>query len=343
MLDWYHDHGQADIVADVIVELGPFWFWRGHALEVIARLEATIDPLGDDHLRLSRVHALLTWMKAGVGYPGIPEHAERAAEHAALAGNPPPVQSLTGLATYYMTFGGDTERRHRADRASPPLPLTQMVSSIGPSGPSSTASPTRPCSRRAPTRPSVSPTKSATTPSRRGASCSSNNGSRPWRSRCAPSIRTDRWRCSKNQSSSQPAPTSEKRWRSPSSFAVSCSSPAVAMPMLRPRCGERSSATTTWATVEACSTCSPASPAWPTAPGDRRPRPSSSRACERPATSTDFPAPRTSATPRREWQNTSNADRATEDAVHHVRRLDIEATVDLALDTLDDIAADERA
>ena len=29
--------------------------------------------------------------------------------------------------------------------------------------------------------------------------------------------------------------------------------------------------------------------------------------------------------------------------VHHVRRPDIEATVDLALDTLDDIAADERA
>ena len=35
MLDWYHDHGQADIVADVIVELGLFWFWRGHALEMI--------------------------------------------------------------------------------------------------------------------------------------------------------------------------------------------------------------------------------------------------------------------------------------------------------------------
>ena len=56
------------------------------------------------------MHALLAWMKAGVGYVGIPEHVEQAAEHAALAGNPPPVQSLTGLATYYMTFGGDTER-----------------------------------------------------------------------------------------------------------------------------------------------------------------------------------------------------------------------------------------
>ncbi len=110
MLDWYHDHGQADIVADVIVELGPFWFWRGHAPEIIGRLDATIDALGDDHLRCSRAHALLAWMKAGVGYLGIPEHAEQSAEHAALAGNPPPVQSLTGLATYYMTFGGDTER-----------------------------------------------------------------------------------------------------------------------------------------------------------------------------------------------------------------------------------------
>ena len=58
---------------------------------MIARLEATIDALGDDHLRLSRVHALLAWMKAGVGFVGIPEHAERAAEHAALAGSPPPV------------------------------------------------------------------------------------------------------------------------------------------------------------------------------------------------------------------------------------------------------------
>ena len=76
----------------------------------IARLEATIDALGDDHLRLSRVHALLAWMKAGVGFAGIPEHAEQSAEHAALAGIPPPVQSLAGLGTYYMTFGGDTER-----------------------------------------------------------------------------------------------------------------------------------------------------------------------------------------------------------------------------------------
>ena len=49
-------------------------------------------------------------MKAGVGFMGIPEHAERSAEHAALAGTPPPVQSLAALATYYMTFGGDTER-----------------------------------------------------------------------------------------------------------------------------------------------------------------------------------------------------------------------------------------
>ena len=90
MLDWYHDHDQADVVADVIWELGLFWFWRGHELESIARLEATIDALGDDHLRRSRVHALLAWMKSSVGFAGIPEHAERSAEHAALAGIPPP-------------------------------------------------------------------------------------------------------------------------------------------------------------------------------------------------------------------------------------------------------------
>ena len=72
MLDWYQDHDQADVVADVIWELGQFWFWRGHALEIVARLEATVDALGDDHLRLSRVHALLAWMKAAVGYRGYP-------------------------------------------------------------------------------------------------------------------------------------------------------------------------------------------------------------------------------------------------------------------------------
>ena len=91
-------------------ELGQFWFWRGHALEIVARLEGTADALGDDHLRLSHVHALLAWMKAAVGFVGIPEHAEQSAEHATLAGIPTPLQSLAALATYFMTFGGDSER-----------------------------------------------------------------------------------------------------------------------------------------------------------------------------------------------------------------------------------------
>ena len=110
MLDWYQDHDEAAVVADVIWDLGPFWFLRDHALEIISRVEATIDALGDDHLRCSRGHALLAWLKGAVGYLGIPEHVERCAEHAALAGIPPPVQSLAALATYFMTFGGDTER-----------------------------------------------------------------------------------------------------------------------------------------------------------------------------------------------------------------------------------------
>jgi hypothetical protein len=110
MLDWYQDQPRADIVADVIWELGDFWFWHGHALEIIARLEATVDALGDDHLRLSHVHALLAWMKAGVGFVGVPEHAEQSAAHAALAGIPTPVQSLAALGTFFMTFGGDSER-----------------------------------------------------------------------------------------------------------------------------------------------------------------------------------------------------------------------------------------
>ena len=83
--------------------------------------------------------------------------------------------------------------------------------------------------------------------------------------------------------------------------------------------------------------------AWPTARDDRRPPPSSSRACKRPATSTDFPAPRTSATPRSESAEHIQRRAGHDDVVHQVRRLDIEATVDLALDTLDEIAADERA
>jgi chloramphenicol 3-O-phosphotransferase len=56
------------------------------------------------------VHALLALMKAGVGYVGIPEHAEYSAEHASLAGIPTPVEALGSLGTYYMTFGGDSER-----------------------------------------------------------------------------------------------------------------------------------------------------------------------------------------------------------------------------------------
>ena len=49
-------------------------------------------------------------MRATVGFVGIPEHAARSAEHAALAGIPPPTRSLAALATYHMTFGGDSAR-----------------------------------------------------------------------------------------------------------------------------------------------------------------------------------------------------------------------------------------
>jgi predicted ATPase len=110
MVDWYHDRGQADVVADVIMELGLFWFGRGHELESIARLEDNIDALGDDHRRRSRVHAHLAWLKSVVGFAGVPEHAEQSAEHAALGGIPTPVPSFNGLGVYYMTFVGDTER-----------------------------------------------------------------------------------------------------------------------------------------------------------------------------------------------------------------------------------------
>jgi predicted ATPase/class 3 adenylate cyclase len=109
MLDWYQDHGQVAVVADVIWDLGQFWFLRDHHLEMAPRLEATLDALADDHLRCSRVHALLAWFKATVGFVGIPEHAARSAEEAALAGIPVPPQSLLAVATHLMTFEGDTE------------------------------------------------------------------------------------------------------------------------------------------------------------------------------------------------------------------------------------------
>ncbi len=110
MLDWYHDLVQAAMVFDVIWELRAFWYMRGHTLEVIARLEATLDGLGDDHLRLCRAHAVLAMTKAAVGFMGVPDHIEQASGHAASAGIAVPVQALEGLATYFMTVGGDTER-----------------------------------------------------------------------------------------------------------------------------------------------------------------------------------------------------------------------------------------
>lgn len=110
MLDWYQDHGQVEVAADVMWELHLFWIWRDHLLEMIARLEATTNPLARDDLRLSRVHGQLAWMKAQMGYPGVPEHAERSAEHARLAGKASPYHSFHGLATYAMNVDGDTKR-----------------------------------------------------------------------------------------------------------------------------------------------------------------------------------------------------------------------------------------
>ena len=118
MLDWFHDHERPDLVADTVWELGPFWLWRGHGLEIIGRVEPTIAALGDDHLRLSRVHAVLAWMKVGVGFVGVPEHIEHSAAHAALAGAPTPVQALAAHATYFMTFDGDSERAIEQSRVA---------------------------------------------------------------------------------------------------------------------------------------------------------------------------------------------------------------------------------
>jgi hypothetical protein len=49
-------------------------------------------------------------MKAEMGYPGVPEHAERSAEHAKLAGKASPYHAFHGLAAYSMNVDGDTQR-----------------------------------------------------------------------------------------------------------------------------------------------------------------------------------------------------------------------------------------
>jgi predicted ATPase/class 3 adenylate cyclase len=113
MLDWYQDQDQPDVVADVMWTLGfstVYGVFGAHVLEFLPRLESTVDALGDDHLRLSRMHALSAWVRAAVGYTGILEHAENAAEEARLAGTEPPVQGLFAVATHIMTFDGDTQR-----------------------------------------------------------------------------------------------------------------------------------------------------------------------------------------------------------------------------------------
>ena len=110
MLDWYRDHGQGEVVAHVISELGLLWFWRGYVREMSGRLDSIIDTLGDDLVLRSRVHGILAWMNSAVGLANIQEHAERSADDAARAGMPTPVPALNGLGTYYMVFLGDTER-----------------------------------------------------------------------------------------------------------------------------------------------------------------------------------------------------------------------------------------
>ena len=251
MLDWYHDHARVDVVADVIWELGDFWFLRGHALETIARLEATVDALGDDHLRLSRVHAVLAWMKAFVGFVGIPEHAEQSVEYAVLAGMPTPLQTIAALGTYFMTFGGDSERAIEQTQLAVAaaraigdeyetvhyrcncLTYTALLAP----GTDETLRFAEEVRRRRRTHREH----------RSGEQC----GSRPWRRRCSPSIGSARWRCSTTPSSSRPARSSETASARASSGAASCSSPTGATPPPRPPGGAPWSASTTWAVVGA--------------------------------------------------------------------------------------------
>jgi hypothetical protein len=77
---------------------------------MIARLEAAVAELDGDHERLCHGHAMLAWMKAGVGFEGVLEHAELSAQEAELARVPTPVYAIAALGTYFITFRGDTAR-----------------------------------------------------------------------------------------------------------------------------------------------------------------------------------------------------------------------------------------
>jgi predicted ATPase/class 3 adenylate cyclase len=110
MLNWYQEHDQVEVAADVMWQLHLFWIWHDHLIEMITQLETTVPLLGHDDLRLSRVHGQLAWMKAQMGYEGVLEHAERSVRHAKLAGRGSLYHSFHGLATHSMNVRGDTKK-----------------------------------------------------------------------------------------------------------------------------------------------------------------------------------------------------------------------------------------
>ena len=240
------------------VELGPFWFWRGHALEIIGRLDATIDALGDDHLRLQPRARTARLDESRRRLPRRPR-ARRTVRRTRRARREPATRAVAHRPRHLLH---DLRRRHRtghrAGPASPPRPrqaagLLYWAAWARLNGLTYTAL----------LAPGTDETLRLADEVRHDAERTGSVVLRQqWLTAMALALRpVDPERvagtASKTPSSSPPAPTSGKRWPSPSSFAVSCSSPAVATPTRRPRCGERSSATTTWATGEACSTCSP--------------------------------------------------------------------------------------
>ena len=244
-----------------------------------------------------------------------------------------------------MTFGGRYRTGHRSRRASPSRPPTQIGARLlGGAGPSSTASSTRRCSRRAPTRRSASPTEvrhDRRTDGERRASpdMALGHGDRAVPGRSGPG----RWRCSKNQlelatrANLQEAVAIAEFLRGLVLFTRSS---------LR-RMGGRDAASARRQPRHGQPPRHAQRALGRHGPGRPRGRSEAAAALLR-GTASGPRRVRTSRLRERalrrgeDRQNTSNADRATR-MRHHVRRLDIEATIDLALDTLDDIAADERA
>ena len=343
MLDWYRDHGQGDVVAHVISELGLLWFWRGDRARDDRATRLDHRHAGRRPRARSRVHAM----------PRLDELGRRllAASRSTRNGRPntrpvpgcrPRCQRSTAWApTTWCSSATPSEPSSRPS-SSPPRRSTQRRPLLGDVGPDSTASSTPRCSRPAPTRPCAWRRSPAATSNGREASCCTRTGSRAQRSRCAPSTRSVHLHCWRKRTRSPPVRTSARGSPTTSSSAVSCSTPAGPAPPPRAwrrslvgnhDMGNRRGMLNVLSAVVGVT--------------DRSGRPdaaaSSSPACGAAREEYGIPG---SAIERHAEQRVEELillQLGDDAADARGAPLDDEATIDLALDTLDAIAADEPA